>query len=65
MKSTDPIMSWQASDAYNRSQQCRAFLKQHGFLSDTENAEVIRRLHKWVAAESGILYWTAAEAAMH
>lgn len=41
-------LPWMHKNMLNRVDCCRAMLKVHGFLSDSENVKVRRRIRAWV-----------------
>ncbi len=53
MKPKDTIPEWPKTNAAARVDACRTMLALHGFLSDTENERVAKRIDKW-AAKGGV-----------
>lgn len=53
MKATDKSPAWEEQIAAERVDQCRMMLHVHGFLSDSEDARVNKRIEKW-AAKDGV-----------
>ncbi|MCK9569381.1 hypothetical protein M0R72_10625 [Candidatus Pacearchaeota archaeon] len=47
MKPYDLLRQWKAEAAIDRVEGCRILLHIHGFLSDSENYKVKKRIEKW------------------